>query len=84
VCWPESDQAYSHRLFVSCAMASMFKRLCLFGLAPLALAAVLPSTDVGLVERDTACTNGPFTRACWKSGYRYFITRSIRCDMAMR
>jgi hypothetical protein len=70
VCESGSVRVYSHQLLVALAMASMFKRLCLFGLAPLALAAVLPSTDIGLVERDTACTNGPFTRACWKNGYR--------------
>lgn len=36
---------------------------------PLSLAAVLPSSDISLAERDTACTNGPYTRACWKNGY---------------
>ena len=52
-------------------MASLFKRLCLPALTLLTLTAALPASDVALTERDTACTNGPFTRACWKNGYRY-------------
>lgn len=52
-------------------MASLFKRLCLPALTLLTLTAALPASDVGLTDRDTACTNGPFTRACWKNGYRY-------------
>ncbi|KAM0704513.1 hypothetical protein Q7P35_008747 [Cladosporium inversicolor] len=50
-------------------MASLCKGFCLLALAPLAWAAAVPSSDLGLVARDTVCTNGPFTRACWKDGY---------------
>lgn len=43
-------------------------------LASLAFAAVLPTETIpdevsGIEERDTVCTNGPTTRACWNSGY---------------
>jgi hypothetical protein len=51
-------------------MPSLLRSLCLLALAPLALAAVVPLQDVELVERDTACHNGPLTRACWNNGYR--------------
>lgn len=50
-------------------MASLYRRFCLLALVPLAWAAAVPSSDLGLVEKDAACTNGPFTRACWKNGY---------------
>jgi len=50
-------------------MVSLYKTLCLIASASLSLAAVLPATDAELVERDTACVNGPTTRACWKNGY---------------
>jgi len=51
-------------------MLSLLKSLCLSALAPLALAAAVPSTDAELVDRDTACSNGPYTRECWHDGYR--------------
>lgn len=60
-------------------MSSLYRRIFLLALAPLAWAAAVPSSDIGLIERDTACTNGPFTRACWKNGYRY--DKRFCCDI---
>lgn len=49
----------------------------LIGLACVATAAVLPAHPIApinqelstITERDTACTNGPLSRACWSDGY---------------
>jgi FtsP/CotA-like multicopper oxidase with cupredoxin domain len=46
---------------------------CLLALTSLASAAAVPAIpESSLQERqtkDSACTNGPFSRACWKDGY---------------
>lgn len=41
--------------------------VCLTTFSSLSIGAVLPVKQID--ERDTACTNGPLTRACWSNGY---------------
>ena len=70
ICIGSHTQKTLHHQLCILAMPSLLKSLCLFALAPLALAAAVPSQDAELFERDTACHNGPLTRACWNNGYR--------------
>lgn len=70
ICVDSHTQETLHHQLCILTMPSLLKSLCLLAFAPLALAAAVPSQDDGLVERDTACHNGPLTRACWNNGYR--------------
>jgi hypothetical protein len=63
ICIDSRTHKKSHPQSYITAMPSLLRSLFLFASAPLALAAAVPSQDAELVERDTACVNGPYTRA---------------------
>lgn len=52
---------------------TQFAGSCLLALNSLASAATLPAVPENTLQerqtKDSACTNGPFSRACWKNGY---------------
>jgi hypothetical protein len=70
ICIDSHTHKTPHHQSCILTMPSLLKSLCLLAFAPLALAAAVPSLDAELVGRDTACHNGPLTRACWNNGYR--------------
>lgn len=66
-------------MFTSIASAGYFLAL----LSSTALSAALPSLSVpwkkdGIFARDSACSNGPFTRSCWEGGF------SVDTDMDVK
>lgn len=52
---------------------SHFAGQCLLALSSLASASVVPAVPEHTLQerqtKDSACTNGPFSRACWKNGF---------------